>query len=213
MLISCSGLRRDSRDKRFPSRQLKKKTSMSPEDFARFLEKLSSDAEEAGRVYTRLHRRLVGFFGLKGIADPMTAADEALDRAAIKIVAGAPVPDVGKYCLGFARNIAMERWRLEQRETSVFQRFIESLCDGSDEEIERIHHLLKPCFGQLGNKEQKLLLAYCQIIRGRARAEHRRRLAENMKTTVQGLRMHVTRLRTVLADCVRKRSNGSPAAF
>ncbi len=51
-------------------------------------------------------------------------------------------------------------------------------------------------------------MAYCKILRGRERAEHRRRLAEKMKTTVVALRMRVTRLRGILSDCVRKHSGG-----
>lgn len=184
---------------------------MSPEDFARFLQSLSSDTEEAGRLYTRLHKKLIGFFAFKGVSDPMTAADEAIDRAAVKIVAGTTVPDVNKYCLGFARNIAMERWRHEQREVTVFQRFVESLGDGSDEEVRRIQGVLKVCFGKLSAEEQQLLLDYCRLIPGRARAEHRRRLAEGMKTSVQALRMHVTRLRGVLARCVGGHTEGGAA--
>lgn len=181
---------------------------MNPEDFALFLKTLSPDPDEAGRFYNRLHRRLVGFFGLRGVSDPVTAADHTIDRAAVKIIAGAEVPDVDKYCLGFARNIAKERWRFEQRENSAFQQFVENMADNSDEEIERIQRLLKPCFGRLKSEEQNLLLEYCQLIRGRARAEHRRRLAEKMKTTVQGLRMQVTRLRAILLECIRRQTAG-----
>ena len=76
-----------------------------------------------------------------------------------------------------------------------------------DQQLERIYHILKPCFEQLAVEEQNLLLAYCQVARGRARAEHRRQLAESMKTTMLALRMRVTRLRTNLANCVKSLSN------
>jgi len=182
---------------------------MTPEDFARFLQFLSPDEGEACRLYARLHKKLVGFFVLRGVSEPTSAADDSIDRAALKIIAGAPVTDAEKYCLGFARNIAHERERLERRESSVFQRFIENLADGADEEIERINRVLKPCFAQLSAKDQELLRAYCQLIRGRARAEHRRQMAERMRTSVQGLRMQVTRLRSVLADCVKRQAGGA----
>lgn len=174
--------------------------------FARFLEFLSPDAEEAGRRYTRLHKRLVGFFSMKGVSDPVSAADETIDRAILKITAGTPVPDADKYCMGIARNITKERFRRTQRESSAFLTFIEDLSNYSDEQVERIYRILKPCFEQLALEEQKLLMAYCQVIQGRARAEHRRHLAETMKTTVLALRMRVTRLRSILADCVKKLS-------
>lgn len=179
---------------------------MSPDEFARFLEHLSSDAEEAGRLYTRLNKKLAGFFKLKGVSEAGKAADETLDRAAVKICAGTPVPDVSKYCLGIARNVFKEYLRREQREKTVYMRFVEDLNDDSDEEIERIERVLRPCLEQLSDEERGLLMKYCQDLRGRARAEHRRQLAETMKTTVLALRMRVTRLRSILGECVQKRS-------
>lgn len=190
-----------------PQDNSKNQQTVSPEAFARLLEFLSPNAEEAGRLYTRLHERLVGFFRLKGISDPVSAADETIDRAALKISAGTPVPDVGRYCMGIARNITKERYRREQRESSAFLMFAENLANASNEQVERIYNILKPCFEELAIEEQNLLVDYCQVIRGRARAEHRRQLAENMKTTMLALRMRVTRLRSILADCVRNRSS------
>lgn len=191
----------DSLRENSPNRQ-----TVGREAFACFLESLSPDSEEAGRRYTHLHVKLVGFFRMKGISDPASAADETIDRAALKIIGGTPVPDTNKYCLGIARNIARERYRREQRENSVFIEFIGNLPDTASEQLERIYRILKPCFEQLAAEEQELLLAYCQVMMGRARAEHRRRLAEIRETTVLALRMRVTRLRTILTDCVKKRS-------
>jgi hypothetical protein len=184
-------------------------THASREAFASFLQALSPSEEEAGRRYTSLHRRLTGFFSLRGISDPTSAADETIDRAATKISLGTPVPHVANYCLGIARYIVKERLRGAQRESSTFLNFMENLASNSDEEVERITRILKPCFEQLLPEEQQLLLAYCQILRGRARSDHRRQLAERRQTTVLALRMRVTRLRAVLAECVRKCSNNN----
>ena len=179
---------------------------MSPEDFARILALLSPDNEEAGRRYTRLHKRLTGFFGMNGIADPLTAADETIDRAVLKIAAGTIVPDVDKYCVGIARNIARERRRFVQRENLAFQKFIEYVDDFPVKQLERIYGILKPCFEQLPVDEQQLLAAYCHKIKGQASAEVRRQLAETMKVTMLALRVRVNRLRNKLTDCVQKRS-------
>lgn len=180
---------------------------MNSEVFARFLKQLSPDTDEAGRRYTGLHKKLTGFFSMKGLSDPVSAADETIDRAVLKVNAGTVVPDVEKYCLGIARNIAKERSRLAQREHTAFHRFIEDLSNSSAEQVERIYNILKPCFEQLAVEERQLLMMYCHEIQGRARAEHRRRLAETMKMTLLALRVRVTRLRNSLTDCVRKRSN------
>ena len=185
----------------------KNRPSVDGEAFARFLELLPADAGEAAQRYPRLHEKLVGFFRMKGISDPMSAADETIDRAVIKIAQGTPVPDAGKYCLGIARNVAKERYRRAQREISAFLELIANLPDATDEQVERIHRVLEPCFKQLAIQDQHLLAEYCQDLRGRARAEHRRQLAETMNTTVLALRMRVTRLRSDLTLCVKKLSN------
>ncbi len=184
-----------------------KPTWVSQEAFASFLRALSPSEEEAGLRYTRLHEKLTGFFSLRGVSDPAAAADETIDRAAAKISLGAIVPHVDRYCLGIARYIIKERLRFTQKEGSTFLNFIESLHNNSDEEIERISSVLKPCFESLSAEEQQLLVDYCRLLRGRARSEHRRQMAERRQTTVLALRMRVTRLRAVLVDCVRKCSN------
>jgi hypothetical protein len=184
----------------------KTRQNVSPEVFARFLEFLSPEPEEAGRRYTRLHEKLVGFFSMRGISDSPGAADETIDRAVVKMAAGASISDMNNYCLGIARNIVRERLRYTQRENSAFRNFIEHLADSSEEQVERIYQVLKPCFEQLTAEEQQLLAAYCQVIRGSARIEHRRQMAEKMQTTMLALRMRVTRLRKILTDCVRKSS-------
>jgi len=180
---------------------------VSPEAFARLLAALSADPEEAGRLYTRLHQKLAGFFQLRGLSDPGDAADDTLDRAAARLASGADAPDLAKYCLGIARNIVRERWRREQREELVAQEFIAAAPGAEEEEeVRRIYLVLKPCLEELTADERELLMAYCHVARGRARAEHRRLLAERRQTTVLALRMRVMRLRGVLTDCVRKRS-------
>src|SRR5436305_9666400 len=145
----------------FPQDNSKYQRALGRESLARFVEHLSPDTEEGGRLYIGLHKKLVGFFSMKGISDPVSAADETIDRAALKITTGTPVPDVGKYCLGIARNIVKERLRRTQRENIVFLKFIEDLNNSSAEEVERINHLLKPCFEKLTVEDQQLLAAYC----------------------------------------------------
>lgn len=171
---------------------------------------MSPDREEAGRLYTLLHKKLVGFFSSKGVSDPCNAADETIDRAVLKIADNTPVSDLNNFCLGIARYVAMERLRYPPRENSAFINFIKNLPNVPIEEIERYYGVLKHCFEKLTAPDQELLVAYCQVFRGRARADNRRRLAERMGLSVLALRMRVTRLRGVLTDCVRKRSADDP---
>src|SRR6201986_4022530 len=182
---------------------------MNSDDFSRFLELLSSSGggDDGCLCYIRLHRKLEGFFTMRGIRDAAGAADETIDRAVKKIAEGAPVPDAGKYCMGIARNIVRERLRREHRESKSFLKFIEDLDDGPREVVARINQILEPCFSVLAHDDKALLVAYCRVMRGSARAEHRRQLAASMNTTVTALRMRVNRLRETLTEWVERRSN------
>jgi hypothetical protein len=180
---------------------------MNSDDFTSFLELLSStDGGDGALCYIRLYRRLEGFFNMRGICDPGGAADETIDVAVRRIAEGAPVPNAERYCMGIARNIVSERLRRERRELKAFLGFVADLDNNSGEQIARIEEILKPCLELLAAEDKELLVAYCRVLRGRARAEHRRELAASMNTTVPGLRMQVTRLRKELMDCAKKRS-------
>src|SRR5215210_6592952 len=167
---------------------------MSPEaeDLAQFLEALSPDKDEGEGHYISIHKKLVGFFRVRGISDPEKAADETIKRAGRRIRSGADVPDVENYCLGIARNVAHEEWRREQRERERFTRFIQSLDNNTAEEVEKIERVFRPCFEELEAEEQELLEDYCRIPEGLSHAEHRRLLAERMGKTVRSIRTRVS---------------------
>lgn len=162
------------------------------------------DPDEASRRYLRLHQKLTGYFRLKGMFDPVNDADDTLDRAAEKIVKGQEIPDIDRFCIGIARNVVLERLRAKKREESAFLKFLANNQDNSTEALlDRITNLMKPCFEQLPKDDRDLLTSYCQVPSGVDRAEHRRQLAHNLKSTIAALRIRVTRLRRGLENCVK----------
>lgn len=162
------------------------------------------DPDEASRRYLRLHQKLAGYFRLKGMYDPVNDADDALDRAAEKIVKGQDIPDIDRFCMGIARNIIHERLRHKKREESAFLKFLDNVQDNSAEAlVDRITNLMKPCFEQLPQDDRNLLTSYCKVPPGVDRAEHRRKLAASLQSTISALRIRVTRLRRGLENCVR----------
>lgn len=162
------------------------------------------DRDEASNRYLRLHQKLAGYFRLKGMYDPVNDADDALDRAGEKIVKGHNIPDIDKFCMGIARNIVHERLRHKKREESAFLKFIDNSQDSSTQAlVDRITNLMKPCFEQLPKDDRNLLVSYCRVPPGLERAEHRRQLAESLKSTIAALRIRVTRLRRALDNCVK----------
>lgn len=173
--------------------------------FASLLTFLCPDnPEEANNRYLRLHQKLAGYFAMNGMYDPASDADDALDRAAEKIVNGVDIPDIEKFCIGIARNIVRERRRKKKREESVFLRFFEQSQDSNTEAVvDRIANLMKPCFEQLLRDDRNLLTTYCQVPPEVSRAEHRRQLAASLGSSISALRIRVTRLRRGLANCVK----------
>lgn len=163
------------------------------------------DPEEAGRRYLRLHEKLEGYFRLRGVADPVGCADEVLDRAARRLAEGAEVPDIDKFCLGIARFIIKEHWRIDTRESAAFLEFLDRNAGVSQDDLDRFS-LMQSCFDQLPQNDRELLKSYCAAPGGRARAEHRRKLAEDRHSNVSAVRIRVTRLRRGLDDCVREMS-------
>ena len=163
------------------------------------------DPEEAGRRYLRLHQRLEGFFRIRGVADTAAAADETLDRAARRIAEGADVPNIDNFCLGIARFIIKESWRINTRESTAFLEFLEQHEHASADQVDRLS-LMKSCFEELPQYEKNLLNAYCDAPRGKARAQHRRELAERLSLSVSALRIRVTRLRQGLDERLKQLS-------
>jgi hypothetical protein len=174
--------------------------------FSRLLTFLcADDPDEAGRRYLRLHQKLEGYFRTRGVADTSAAADETLDRAGRRLDEGTDVPNIDSFCLGIARFIIMESWRLNTRESTAFLQFLEQHEQATAEQIDRFS-LMKICFEQLPHNDRDLLDSYCKALRGQARAQHRRDLAESLSTSVAALRIRVTRLRQGLEDCLKKLS-------
>ena len=163
------------------------------------------DPEEAGRRYLRLHQKLEGYLRTRGVADTAAAADETLDRAAKRIADGAEVPNINNFCLGIARFIIMEGWRVNTRESNAFLEFLEQHEHATADQIDRLS-FMKSCFEQLPLYERNLLNSYCAAPRGQARAQHRRELAERLELSVSALRIRVTRLRQGLDDCLKELS-------
>jgi DNA-directed RNA polymerase specialized sigma24 family protein len=163
------------------------------------------DPDDAGPRYLRLHQKLEGYFRTRGAADPSTAADETLDRAARRIAEGAEVPNIDSFCLGIARFIIMEDWRINTRESAAFLEFLERHEQVTTEQIDRFS-LMKTCFEQLPDYDRNLLNAYCAALSGKERAKRRRELAQELNKTVSALRIRVTRLRQDLDECLKKLS-------
>ena len=176
--------------------------SITAVSFARLLERLHPDADEAAREYERLRRALTKFFDWRGVWPADECADETLDRLARKLET-TTVDDVGKYAHGIARLVLLERQRAPKFSS------IDTMLDVTpavsptteDEEKDRLHDCFERCLAALPEESRTLVVRYYEGERD-AKISNRRRLAAALGVTENALRSRVQRLRDRLEQCV-----------
>jgi len=181
--------------------------------FDKLLARLGSDRELAGARYELLRANLVGYFRRQGVTTASELADETIDRVARKIAQGEDIPDdsLPGYFHAVARNVWREHRRGQERVTDD----LESLPHGShpvtdpatkeaqlqeDFQAEQRFDCLEACMQKLSAEDHKLLADY-YLTEGE-HIEGRKRLAQEMGTTLPVLRVRVMRLKDKLHRCV-----------
>lgn len=119
--------------------------------FEKLMSRLAPDRERAAEVYETLRRRLTKYFDLKGLESPDTAADEALDRMALKIEAGEEVRDLVHYAFAVAHWVYLERFRAEDRERRAYARLTETRADNNEHLAAPYFATLEDCLHKLGS--------------------------------------------------------------
>jgi DNA-directed RNA polymerase specialized sigma24 family protein len=175
--------------------------AMSADGFARLLERLHADAEQAAHEYERLRRALVKFFDWRSVSPPEECADEVLDRLAHKLESTA-VQDVPKYVHGIARLVALERRRGPAFASIDDVPTLTVAAAAPADEGSRLHDCFDRCLAELPDDSRSLLLDYYEGER-RAKIANRRRLASVFGLTENALRSRVQRLRDRLEQCVQ----------
>lgn len=172
------------------------------------LARFSEDERQSAAHYTALRDSLVRFFELKGDAEPETAADETLDRTALKVAADTPIDDVKKYSFGVARLIFLERRRFSKKEQLAAADFYgrDKISTASIENAETDDfHFLRECFESLSSAERAFLQTYFADLPAAKLTEQRRRLTVEKEISLNQMRVKVSRLRKRLENCVRAR--------
>jgi RNA polymerase sigma factor (sigma-70 family) len=121
-------------------------------------------------------------------------------------------PDPALYFHGVARNVLKEYWRKPERKSSSLEAILPSQQPGEDpsaveEEAsaqqtqERQYQCLNRCVQNLSPEYQELIVQY-YYAQGRTKIQNRNRLAEELKITVNALRIRAHRIREDLEGCV-----------
>jgi len=176
--------------------RLKKEWNLTQKTFARFLNWLNPDPDQAGEKYEEIRRRLIKIFACRGCGCPEDLADETINRVINKVpeIAESYEGDPALYFYGVARNVHHEYLREKPHPPQP------PPADGpfgTEEEYE----CLEQCMENLQARSKELLLQYYQEEKG-AKIKHRKRLAEQLGIEPNALRIRACRIRMDLHACV-----------
>ena len=176
---------------------MKRERSPTPEEFAKLLAWLNSDSDEAGRMFTLIHSRLIRVFAARGCVDAEALADEVINRVAVRIdKVITSYSDPLRCCLGFVEFVYQEYQREEQKRLTVIE-----LQHRSTEELEREDGCLTECLGSLPDSERDLLVRYFWGEK-RARINRRKQLAVELALTANALRLRAYKLKKEMHQCL-----------
>lgn len=177
--------------------------SLTPEAFDKLLAAFSDDRDEAARQYQALRIKLIRFFEWRSVTLADDRTDEVFNRVARRIEEGQQVDNVVAYSFRVAYLVFLETIKEPElidfdpdtmQPPSIDPQF-------EDDEDERRHRCLERCLAALTTTNRKLMLSYFSEA-GRAKIELRKKWAEQLKISLDALRIRVFRMRKDLRNCV-----------
>jgi DNA-directed RNA polymerase specialized sigma24 family protein len=174
----------------------KKEKNLTQEAFARFLNWLNPDPDQAGEKYEAIRRRLIKIFACRGCDCSEHLADETINRVIDKIpeISESYEGDRALYFYGVARYVHKEYTRKKPPPQPPPQ-------DDASSATEEEYECLEQCMGNLPKRSRELFLQYNEEEKG-AKIKHRKRLARELNIPLNALRIRIYRIRMNLQVCV-----------
>lgn len=187
---------------------LQGRPGLSREDLDRLLALLDPLRERAGERYEAIRARLLRFFSSRKSPGAEELADETIDRVCHKLGQGEVIrsPDLGRYFLGVARNVAREAWDLEQKRRAggLPSEPTPSTQAGEAGAEEAALACLDRCLQLLPPESRDLVLRYYDNLPGERKAAVRRDLGRRLGLAPNALRIRMHRLRAQLEVCINR---------
>jgi len=176
---------------------------LSQDDFDLLLKWFGPDRDASAKKYLEAHERLTRLFRFNGCNRPEDLADEVMDRIAKKPPA-LDNPNVHiAVLLGYARNVLREHWR-ERTLVGEERDINEKPSVAGETAIKEISgRCLDGCLERLGEADRRFVLEYHKYEPG-GKITHRKAMAEKRQTTLNALRLKASRLKSLVATCVKR---------
>jgi DNA-directed RNA polymerase specialized sigma24 family protein len=163
----------------------------------------SPDADQAAVQYEALRSRLIRFFEWRNVPLADDRADEVLNRVARRIDEGQQVNNVAAYGYRVAYLVSLEA-RKEPELVDIDQESVQSPAIDSqfeDPEPDQRQRCFDRCLEGMPLRNRTIILSYYQDER-RAKIDQRKRLAEQLKISLDALRIRAHRIRKGLEKCI-----------
>lgn len=159
---------------------------------------LNSDRQIACEKYEAIQKGLIGVFSAKGFSDAEGLADEAINRVTDRLSEIGPEyeGDPACYFRGVARNIIFEVGRRKEFATDRLPERPTKPVEISDE-----YRCLIKCLKFIAPDDLELILDY-HVYDGADKVANHITMAEELKITVNALRVRAYRVRVGLEKCV-----------
>jgi DNA-directed RNA polymerase specialized sigma24 family protein len=181
----------------------KRSSTLTQQDFVRFLRWLDPDPERAGELYNSFHRRLMLYFTGRGCgAAAAELASEALDRTAEKFAAeeGPENREPARYIFQVAKFIHLEHLRSPQPGPLDFETAAAPRRD--DESIQL--KCCKQCLSQLPEEERDILQDYYLGEKQGEAKRIREAVAGELGVAQGALRIRVFRAKQKVFKCMNQ---------
>jgi len=178
---------------------------MTSPAFDKLLAAFAPDREEAGKVYERVHTKLIRYFEWRTIVPGDDWADETFNRVTRRIDEGKVIDDLMAYIYGVARHVCQEVIRDRDKEPVSLDETKESQYAPLPDPVEpdAREDCFDCCMEQLLPENRGLILEYYQEER-RAKIQIRQKLAERLRIPLNALRIRAHRIRINLEKCIRE---------
>ncbi|HEX8145592.1 MAG TPA: hypothetical protein VF591_00195 [Pyrinomonadaceae bacterium] len=166
------------------------------------------DPEGAGEQFKHLHRKLTYYFESRRCDDPSELAHKTLERLMQKYGEHVEIKDLTRFSYGIAKKVRYEYLREKEAEKRyITEQEYRSRADAPEEDAEarkeRKRKCMEECSARLSESDRTMLTDYFNG-RGRSRQQRRERMAEQLKISLQALRLRVFYLRRGLKKCLEK---------
>lgn len=181
--------------------------------FDKLLATFDADRDAAGAKYESLRTRLIKFFEWRNCDDGEELTDKVFDRVIKKIEEGEEIQNVAAYSATVAQFVFKEDCR---RREKLFRSIedtpeIAQIADKTDfrvDENEAVKmNCMEKCLAEFSLENRRAIVAYYDTDE-RTMISTRKRLADEMKISLNVLRIRVCRLKAKLETCTKDCCDG-----